>query len=125
MERTPLYTYDEEGDILYISFYPGKKGTGVELNDHILLRFNREEKKALGLTFLDFSVLVQMTDMGPRSWPLTGLANIATAIRDVVVEIITTAPVSHFLKVSSYSPSLYEVIPITRVEKPSGEAILM
>ena len=123
MKKIPLYTYDEEGDILYVSFYPGEKGTGVELNDHILLRFNKKEKKALGLTFLDFSVLVQMTDIGPRSWALTGLANISAELREVVVDIITTPPVSHFLKVSSYSQSLTEAIPLTWVEKPSMETV--
>lgn len=29
----PIYTYDEDGDILYIAFALGEKGTGVELND--------------------------------------------------------------------------------------------
>jgi len=43
------------------------------LNDNILLRFNRAEKRAIGLTLMDFSVLVQVTNFGPRSFPLTGL----------------------------------------------------
>jgi uncharacterized protein YuzE len=51
MEITPGYFYDEEGDILYISFHPGEKGTGVELNSNILLRFDKDKEKALGLTF--------------------------------------------------------------------------
>lgn len=118
MEITPSYFYDEEGDILYVSFYPGEKGTGVELNSNILLRFDRDKEKALGLTFFDFSILIQKTDFGPRGFPLTGLAEISEEFRGTVIKIITTPPVSHFLKIMTYSPTLTEAIPITYVEKP-------
>jgi hypothetical protein len=47
MNQTPTYSYDKEADVLYISFSPGEKATtAVELNDNILLRFNRAEKRA-------------------------------------------------------------------------------
>jgi hypothetical protein len=40
MNQTPTYSYDQEADILYISFAPGEKATAaIELNDSILLRF--------------------------------------------------------------------------------------
>ena len=74
MTQKPTYSFDKEADVLYISFSPGEKATAaVELNDNILLRFNRAEKRAIGLTLMDFSVLVQQTNFGPRSFPLTGL----------------------------------------------------
>lgn len=117
MDDKPILTYDEEGDILYISFYPGEKGTGVELNENILLRFNSEEKKALGLTLFNFSVLIQITETGPRSFPLNGLADIPQELREVVTHIITHPPVSHYLKTLTYTPSLAESVPITLVER--------
>jgi len=123
MEQKPKYCYDEEGDILYITFYPGEKGTGVELNEQIILRFNKAEERALGLTILDFSVLAQTTEFGPRSFPLTGLANLPDEMRKIVVKIITTPPVSHLLRVLTYSPSPIETIPITYVQRPFGEAV--
>jgi hypothetical protein len=53
MMQQPKYSYDKEADVLYISFSPGEKATAaVELNDNILLRFNRAEKRAVGLTWL-------------------------------------------------------------------------
>jgi uncharacterized protein YuzE len=59
--------YDQETDILYISFSPGERATtAVELNDNVLLRFNKEERRAIGLTLIDFSVLAQSTGFGPR-----------------------------------------------------------
>jgi uncharacterized protein YuzE len=74
MAHMPTYSYDQEVDVLYISFAPGEQPTAaVELNDNILLRFNLSEKYAVGLTLMDFSVLVQMTQLGPRSFPLSGL----------------------------------------------------
>jgi uncharacterized protein YuzE len=119
MAHTPTYSYDKEADVLYISFAPGEQPTAaVELNDNILLRFNLTEKYAVGLTLMDFSVLVHMTQLGPRSFPLTGLQDLEPAWQETVIEIITKPPVSQILHVSSYMPSMAEAIPITSVEKP-------
>ena len=119
MIQKPTYSYDKEADVLYISFSPGEKPTAaVELNDNILLRFNRAEKRAVGLTLMDFSVLVQLTKLGPRSFPLTGLKELEPEWQETVIEIITAPPVNQILKVSSYMPSPAEAVPITSVEKP-------
>lgn len=113
------YDYDKEADVLYISFSPGEKPTAaVELNPTILLRFNRTEKRAIGLTLMDFSVLVQLTKLGPRNFPLTGLKDLEPEWQETVIEIITSTPVNRILKVSTYAPSPAETVPITFVEKP-------
>ena len=118
MSKETNYFYDKEADVLYISFSPGEKATAaVELNDNILLRFNRTEKRAIGLTLMDFSVLVQLTNLGPRSFPLTGLSELEQDWQDTVIEIITKPPVAEILNVSVYTPSLAESIPIALVEK--------
>ncbi|MEE8304912.1 MAG: DUF2283 domain-containing protein [Candidatus Tectomicrobia bacterium] len=119
MTHMPTYSYDKEADVLYISFAPGEQPTAaIELNDNILLRFNLTEKYAVGLTLMDFSVLVQMTQLGPRSFPLSGLKDLEPEWHETVIEIITKPPVSQMLHVSSYTPSMAEAIPITSVEKP-------
>lgn len=118
-ELTYTYDYDKEADVLYISFSPGEKPTAaVELNDNILLRFNREEKRAVGLTLMDFSVLIQLTELGPRSFSLGGLTHLEPDWQETVIEIITSPPVNQILKVSSYMPTAAEVVPITWVERP-------
>ncbi|MEW5958928.1 MAG: hypothetical protein AB1801_14445 [Chloroflexota bacterium] len=38
--------------------------------------------------------------------------------QETVIDLITRPPVSRILKVSVYTPSLAETIPITLVEKP-------
>ena len=116
MHKEPAYSYDKEADVLYISFSPGEKATtAVELNDNILLRFNRAERRVIGLTLMDFSVLVQLTELGPRSFPLNGLRELEPDWQDMVIDIITRPPVSQVLQVSVYTPSLTESVPIALV----------
>ena len=111
--KEPRITYDEMSDTLYVSFEPGTKATGIELNEHILLRIDKKRRKPIGLTFFEYSVLVQKTDLGPRSFPLTGLAELSGELREVVMEILLSPPVSGFLSVSAFTPSILETIPIT------------
>ena len=119
MAHMPTYSYDKEADVLYISFAPGETPTAaVELHDNILLRFNLAEKRAVGLTLMDFSVLVQMTQLGPRCFPLSGLKDLEPDWQEIVIEIIMKPPVNQILHVSSYMPSMAEEVPIISVEKP-------
>ncbi|CAN2047473.1 DUF2283 domain-containing protein [Candidatus Magnetomoraceae bacterium gMMP-13] len=120
MDKQITYSYDKEVDILYISFFPGEKPTAaVELNDNILLRFNRIEKRAIGITLMDFSVLMQLTELGPRSFPLTGLKELEPDWQDVVIEIITKEPINRILKLSAYAPLFNnKTMPIAYIEKP-------
>jgi uncharacterized protein YuzE len=119
LDYNPTYSYHKEADVLYISFAPGEKPTAaVELNDNILLRFNYDEKRAVGLTLMDFSVLIQLTRLGPRSFPLTGLSELEPEWQDAVIEIITSPPINQILRISSYMSSSIESVPITSVEKP-------
>ena len=113
------YNYDKDADVLYIAFAPGEKATtAVELNDNILLRFNRSEKRAIGLTLMDFSVLIQLTKLGPRSFPLSGLDELEPEWQDIVIELLTSPPVNQILKVSTYTPSLTNEIPVASVQNP-------
>lgn len=109
----PTVHYDEESDSVHISFSPGESATGVELTDHILLRINKEERRAVGLTILDYSLLAQPTELGPRSFPLNGLTQLSEELRELVLDIVRQPPVSDFLTLAAYIPSAAEMIPIT------------
>ena len=109
----PNTSYDAASDTLYVSFFPGEKGTGVELNDHILLRINKAERRAVGLTFFEYSLLAQRTEWGVRSFPLTGLAQLSDELRKLVLDVVQHPPVSDVLSLSAYTPSAAEMIPIT------------
>jgi uncharacterized protein YuzE len=112
----PVLNYDEESDTLHVSFAPGESATGVELNDHILLRIDKAGRRAVGLTFFDYSILAQKTEIGPRSFPLTGLTALSDELREIVLDILARPPVSDVLSVSAYTPSLAETVPITSLQ---------
>ena len=112
----PKFNYDEMSDTLYVSFEPGMKATGIELNDHILLRINKKERKVISLTFLEYSLLAQKTDVGPRSFPLTGLSELSDDLREIVLDILLSPPVSDILSLSAFTPSIVETIPITLLQ---------
>ena len=108
----PVLSYDEVSDMLYISFAPGEAATGIELTDHILLRINKSERRAIGLTLLDYSLTALATDIGPRSFPLTGLDQLSPEMRAMVLDILLHPPMGDILSLSAYTPSPDEVIPI-------------
>jgi len=116
--------YEEMGDVLEIVFddaddkHPTEATCAVELTDNILLRFDREQGRAVGLTILDFSVLVSPSELGPRSFALTGLDDLPDDLRETVVQIITTSPVNRFLKVFTFHSLSAQPIPLTYVESP-------
>ncbi len=115
--KQPVITYDEMSDTLYVSFQPGTKATGIELNEHILLRIDKKSRRPIGLSFFEYSLLAQKTDIGPRSFPLTGLSELSEELREVVIDVLSCPPVSDFLSVSAFTPSLIETIPITSLNR--------
>jgi len=112
----PNFHYDEPGDTLFISFQPGKKATGVELNEHILLRIDRNDETAVGITIFDYSLVAQKTEMGPRSFPLDGLRELSAELRELVLRLLRRPPVSDVLAVSTYTPSMVKNVPITSLQ---------
>jgi uncharacterized protein YuzE len=110
----PTFNYDEISDTLYVSFSLGEKATtGIELNDYILLRINKRERRAVGITFFEYSLLAQKNELGPRSFPLSGLSEISDELREIVLDILQRSPVKEILSLSAYTPSVFEVVPIT------------
>jgi len=103
-------------DTLYVSFEPGTKATGIELNEHILLRIDKNKRRVVGLTLFEYSLLAQKTDVGPRSFPLTGLSELSDDLRQIVLDILLSPPVSDILSVSAFTPSIVETIPITLLQ---------
>ena len=116
-DGTPVrLVYDQEADILEIFFGENEAATGVELTDYILLRLNKKTCRAIGLTLLHFSILTERTEYGPRSYPLDKLDEISEDLRELVLHLITSMPVSQFLKLAHFQASPMEQIPFTYVE---------
>ena len=110
--QDPIYNYDEISDTLYISFAPGESATGVELNENFLLRINKSDRRVVGLSIFNYSIIAERTESGPRSFPLTGLTQLSEDFRTIVLDILLRSPIKDILFASAYTPSMTESIPI-------------
>lgn len=112
----PLYNYDEESDTLSITFPPTEKATGIELTDHIIIHINKVARRIVRLTLLDYSILVQQTEFGPRTFPMTGLTESTDEIRELLFDILRQQPVSEVLRIAAYTPKDGQVVPTVLVQ---------
>jgi len=124
-DGTPVrLVYDPEANMLEIFFGTNEPATGVELTEHIVLRLNLQTKHAVSLLHLNFSILTERTEYGPRSYPLDTLNDLPEDLRELVLQLITSMPVSQFLKISHLQVSPTERVPLTYVEsQPSVPAV--
>jgi len=94
-DGTPLrFVYDREADILEIFFGENESATGVELTDYIILRLNKQTRRAISLILLHFSILTERTEYGPRSYPLDKLDEVSEELRELVLHLVTSMPVN-------------------------------
>ncbi|HEY9853102.1 MAG TPA: hypothetical protein V6D28_26765 [Leptolyngbyaceae cyanobacterium] len=112
----PNIKYDEISDTLTICFEPGVQATGIELTEHILLRINKSQRKAISINIFEYSVLTQKTEIGNRSFPITGLGKLSSEMREIVFDILRQEPVCKYLHISAYTLSILETIPIVSVQ---------
>lgn len=108
--------YNETEDILDVFFNENEPATGIELTDHILLRLDKKNGRAISLTLLHFSILIERTEYGPRSYPLDKLEELPEDLRNMAVHAIMTKPVDKFLKISFFQGANSRRVPLTYVE---------
>lgn len=94
---------------------PGGSATGIELNENILLRIDKRERVAVGLSIFNYSVMAQRTELGLRSVPLTGLVDLSDELRELALRILQDAPVRNYLSLLAYTPGGTAPIPITHL----------
>lgn len=99
-QHSEHYEYDEVSDLLDVYFGEKRAAWTIELTDHILLSLDRKARQIISLSFLDFTELSRPTPLGMRSFPLTGLADLPQAERELVIHVLTTPPASRWLDVS-------------------------
>ena len=88
--QTVQVEYDRDGDILEVLFARSSEPT---------------TKQPLSLIFIGFSHFLQPTAYGPESYRLTGLERLPADERAEILQILTTAPVDHYLHVSALAVS--------------------
>ena len=118
----PKLTYDEDADILYISFAPGETATGILLNDQLLLRVKRAERRLVGLTIMDYSILAHQTNIGPRTVPLTRLEEASPELRDLALDLLQTPELRAILTLSAFSPPGADTMPSVTLHQVPASA---
>ena len=103
MSETKL-NYDQDADVLYVSFGRSEHVTGVELADNILLRLDTGKSsgtppRAIGLTFISYAQLMAHYRDQLLNVPLSNLRNLPEDVQQAVLSVVMSPPVSDFLSV--------------------------
>lgn len=112
------YEYDAEGDVLDVYFSEKRPAWTIELTPNIMLSIDRALRHAVALTLLDYTELIRPTDWGLRSFPITGLADLPVTERNLVIEILNSPPVNHWLDVSDAQTLPDSPFAVTHVKLP-------
>ena len=91
--------YDEEGDILYLSFVSNRRASTLSLNDYVVLRYDPQAREAVGMTIIGFSDLLAVEHAG-ESLPLRDLAELPDQLGMLVWDLITRPPVTLYLQIT-------------------------
>ncbi len=75
------------------------------MSEEIVLRYNDSTNQPLSLILLGFSHFMQPTEYGLESYRLTGLERLPAAERAKILQILTSAPVDRYLRVSALALS--------------------
>ena len=70
----------------------------------------------MSLTIRHFSILTEQTEYGPRSYRLDNLTAMPEDLRELVLSLLTSAPVKQFLKLTHFQNGTNERVPFTYVE---------
>ncbi len=112
------YEYDEISDVLEVYFAEKRQAWTIELTPNIMVSIDRSSRQAIQLTLMDYSELVRITEEGPRSFPITGLAPMPTDERRLVLEILTSSPVKEWLDISTVQMLPDSPFTVTHLEPP-------
>jgi len=122
-EGAERFDYDREGDVLDVYFGDKRRAWTIELTENITVGIDRQAETVLSLSFLDFSRLARPTASGPRSFPITGLAEIPDRERELVLRLITSPPVSRWLDVSTVETLPDSPFAVAHLEAPAMELV--
>jgi hypothetical protein len=100
-QQIEWFEYDQEGDVLDVHFTEKRQAAWtIELTPNIMISIDRAKEQAVCLTFLDYTELIRATDWGPRSFPITGLADLPLLEQELVFMVLNSVPVQRWLDVS-------------------------
>ena len=83
-----------------------------------MISIDRHLQQAVSLTFLDYTELIRPTAWGFRSFPISGLAELPLAERDLVIRILNSPPVNRWLDISDVQTLPDSPFAVTHLESP-------
>jgi len=105
----------EEADILEVFFSKEEANAAVRLTPDIILHFRTETARAVSLIVNNFTHLSQPDRYGPRAFRLQA-EKWPEALRNKIWQIITSAPISEWLTITSYKPrKIRPAIPLATI----------
>jgi len=99
------YDYDQEADVLYVSFGRSEHVRYVNLTDNLVLRLDTGQEthqapRAIGLTFISYQAMRERLAGKRLNVPLSNLRNLPDELWQAVMTVISSAPVSDVLEVA-------------------------
>lgn len=119
------FRYDEESDLLDVYFGEIRPAWTIELTDNIMLSMDRQTRQVVSLSLLDFTELIRPSPLGPRSFPLTGLADLPLPERDMVVSALLSPPLNRWLDTSTVLALPDSPFAVTHLEEMPAEVLAM
>jgi hypothetical protein len=115
------YEYDPEGDVLDVYFDEKQPAWTIELTPNIMISIDRTTKRAIRLTFMDYTELIRPSEWGVQSFPITGLADLPMLERNLVLSILNSTPVNRWLDVSAVQTLPDSPFAVTHLAPPLQE----
>lgn len=111
--------YNEDADVLYVSFGRSEHVTGIDLTDNVLLRLDNgkatdSSPRAIGLTLVNYEKMMEHYHQQPIPVSLTNLRHLPEDLWQAVLTVLTKPPVSDFLSVNlsltPHTPPMPELV---------------
>lgn len=126
MTTIEWYEYDEASDVLDVHFVAERRPAWtIELTPNVMISIDRVRQQVVGLTFLGYTALIEPTLWGPRSFPITGLANLPFEERDLVFAVLNYPSVQAWLDVSVVENLPDSPFTVAHLESPPPQILSM
>ena len=93
--------YDDEGDVLYVTFRQSERGVTQSLSPNIVLSYDRDLKQATGLTLIGFSEMIGVATGQPLPVVLDHLAELRDDKRRMLLDMLHQPPMPDYLRILS------------------------
>ena len=92
-------SYDGDGDVLYVTFRQSERAVTQSLSPNIVLSYDRDRKRATGLTLIGFSEMIGAATGQSLPVVLDHLAELRDDRRRMLLDMLRQPPVTDYLRI--------------------------